>query len=135
MIRMIRAVSIIAATLVPITAWSETWVNVPEGSEHQVDTDSIVKSGAFVMAWVRSVYAIPIDYSAGLAYSEKAHVSYDCAKQSRTTLQTITFADPDSTVQMNTYSENPLPDSYRRRTAQAEKVMMNFICKVADQRR
>lgn len=126
-------VALATALLVPITGWSETWITVPAGSAHQVDTDSIVKSGAFVLAWVRSVYPTPLEYAGKWAYSEKAHIAYDCAKQSRTLLATHTFEDPDSTVLLNTVTGNPTPASYQRPDP-VEKVMQSFVCRAVGRR-
>ena len=109
--RRMLAVAMATALLVPSTGWSENWITVPEGSAHQVDMDSLVKSGAFVLAWVRSVYPTPIEFAGKWTYSEKAHMAYDCAKQSRTRLATQLFEDPDSTVLLNTVTGNPTPES------------------------
>ena len=109
--RRMIAVAMATALLVPSTGWSENWIIVPEGSAHQVDMDSIVKSGAFVLAWVRSGYPTPIEFAGKRTYSEKTHMAYDCVKQSRTRLATQLFEDPDSTVLLNTVTGNPTPES------------------------
>jgi hypothetical protein len=129
-----QTIVLLAAIVLPTTGWSDNWVNVPEGSEHQVDTDSITNSGAFVLAWVRSIYPLPMEFSGKLAYSEKSHISIGCAKKTQTTSQTITFTDPNSTAPLNTFTGNPSPDSYRR-PEPVEKVIQSFVCRVASQRR
>lgn len=124
---------VLLACGLPSMGRADNWVNVPQGSAHQVDTDSIRHSGAFVLAWTRSVYPVPIELSGEWAYSEKSHLSFNCSKKSQFPLQTITFADPDSTVRLHTFSDNPTPNSYQR-TDQVNRVILSFVCKVASQR-
>jgi hypothetical protein len=104
-----------------------------QGLSYFVDTESIVVQGSIVRAWDRVVFTRPkSDSQSQLIFSQKYYKSYDCEERLSRNIQSIDYADRDSTAvvgEITHYSATwPLNTAA---SGSAEEKLINFICNTA----
>jgi hypothetical protein len=113
--------------------WERIHDNPSQGLSYHVDTESIVIQGGLVRAWDRVVYTRPKSDSQGrLIFSQKYYKSYDCWERVSRNIQSIDYADRDSTAivgEITQYSSTwPLNSAAN---GSAEEKLINFVCSKA----
>ena len=113
--------------------WERIHDNPSQGLSYHVDTESIVIQGSSVRAWDRVVYTRPKSDSQGrMIFSQKYYKSYDCWERMSRNIQSIDYADRDSTAvvgEITKYSATwPLNSAT---SGSAEEKLINFVCNKA----
>ena len=113
--------------------WERIYNNPAQGESYYVDTESIVIQGDFVRAWDRVVFTRPKSDSQGqLIFSQKYYKAYDCRERLSRNIQSIDYADRDSTAVVGEiihYSATwPLNTVA---SGSPEEKLIHFICSTA----
>lgn len=113
--------------------WERIYDNPSQGQSNYVDTESVVIQGGFVRAWDRVVMSRPKSDNQGhLIFSQKYYKSYDCRERLSRNIQSIDYADRDSTAvvgEITHYSATwPLNTAA---SGSVEENLINFVCSTA----
>lgn len=113
--------------------WERIYDNPSHGQSYHVDTESIIIQGNSVRAWDRVVFTRPKSDSQGrLIFSQKYYKSYDCWERAYRNIQSIDYADRDSTAavgEITQYSASwPLKTVA---SGSAEEKLITFVCSKA----
>lgn len=113
--------------------WEKFHDNPSLGQSYYVDTESIVIHGGFVRAWERIVLVRPkTDSQSRLIFSQKYYKAFDCEKRLSRSLQSIDYADRDSTAVVGEITQYPASWPYNAAGAgSAEEKLINHVCNAA----
>lgn len=113
--------------------WERIYDNPSQGKSYYVDTESVVIQDGFVRAWDRVVMTRPKADSQGHPiFSQKYYKAYDCRERLSRNIQSIDYADRDSTAVVGeiTHYSATWPLNTVASSA-AEEKLLNFVCSTA----
>lgn len=113
--------------------WERFHDNPSQGQSYYVDTESIVIHGGFVRAWERIVQVRPKTDSQGRhIFSQKYYKAFDCSERLSRSLQSIDYADRDSTAVVGEITYYPSSWPYNAaNSGSAEDKLISYVCNVA----
>jgi len=130
-------VGLFAFSLFPTPSRADHWERVVDvgasGETYYIDTESIAIDGSTVKVWERTVLSRPETDSQGrLIFSQKHYKSIGCKQRYWKNIQSIDYADRDSTAVVGeiTYYPANWPMNVAKPGSVAEEVMA-FVCKAA----
>ena len=121
----------------PAMCWADHWERIHDipakGQSYYVDTESIVIESGLVRAWDRVVFTRPKSDGLGqLIFSQKYYKSYDCKDRLSRNIQSIDYADRDSTAmvgEVTHYSASWPPNTVTN--SSPEDKLITFVCSKA----